>query len=446
MTTFPPGSVLPSFLQLYLFGRDIVGSFEKQRKKYGGIFTMRVPLRQKIVVLSDARSISQLLANDADDIPAYPANEWVQCLFGERSMLFKIGAAHRQERKQLKPHLSPDASALIAGQVTQQCRQFLNEQHGEPLPIYDWCYRLTLRTSIHLFWSCSDKAAVREIESVVARARQHYNSFGNMAIDAMALNKTRYPVGARIARLLQKSEHNTLASRFEQVLNRHITEIRRTPDSFPPSPLVSRVLAQTDESEDTDLIHFAMTLLIAATDPPSIISAWLLLHLAKDPELQQRIRLQIQAGKHSALLRSCIFEAYRLYPPLHSITRTLTKQTALGGFDLPAATWIFPSIYLLHRNPDYWDRPDEFVPTRFVDCQQMPELQDGFMPFGGSTHACPGRHFALLEIENIATEVLMTHSLSTDSDITRAKTLGPSLIPSGRETMQLTPLSDATQA
>ena len=124
MNSLPPGSALPSFLQVYLLGRDIIASFEKQRRKYGSIFTMRMPVRQNIVVLSDADLIGQLLANDADEIPAFPANQWAQCLFGERSMLFKTGQAHRDERKLLKPYLSPQNSADIAGHVSEQTRIF----------------------------------------------------------------------------------------------------------------------------------------------------------------------------------------------------------------------------------------------------------------------------------------------------------------------------------
>ncbi len=54
----------------------------------------------------------------------------------------------------------------------------------------------------------------------------------------------------------------------------------------------------------------------------------------------------------------------RLYPTATGGTlRVLKKDTRVGGYDLTAGTNINVHFYSIHRNPDYWERPTEFVPV-----------------------------------------------------------------------------------
>jgi cytochrome P450 len=54
---------------------------------------------------------------------------------------------------------------------------------------------------------------------------------------------------------------------------------------------------------------------------------------------------------------------------------------------------ICTSIYALHRNPDYFVRPDEFAPERWID----PESTDkrvAFQPFLVGSRSCIAKYFA----------------------------------------------------
>ena len=54
----------------------------------------------------------------------------------------------------------------------------------------------------------------------------------------------------------------------------------------------------------------------------------------------------------------------RLYPTAAGGTlRQLKKDINLGGYDLLAGTSIGIHFYSIHRNPDYWDRPTDFLPV-----------------------------------------------------------------------------------
>lgn len=56
----------------------------------------------------------------------------------------------------------------------------------------------------------------------------------------------------------------------------------------------------------------------------------------------------------------------------------------------------------LHESPKYWTNPEQFDPYRFMKTNQSREEKktqsQGWLPFGGGKHLCPGRHLAFVEI------------------------------------------------
>mmetsp|Transcript_18627 Transcript_18627/g.51433 ORF Transcript_18627/g.51433 Transcript_18627/m.51433 type:complete len:104 (+) Transcript_18627:162-473(+) len=71
----------------------------------------------------------------------------------------------------------------------------------------------------------------------------------------------------------------------------------------------------------------------------------------------------------------------------------------------------------LCRHPDLWNRPDEFLPERFlpgstVDADR-PDHPFKYMPFLAGPRACVGQAFALLE----ATCILATMLLKVDLEV-----------------------------
>jgi len=62
-------------------------------------------------------------------------------------------------------------------------------------------------------------------------------------------------------------------------------------------------------------------------------------------------------------------------------------------------------VALLHRRPEYWERPNEFVPERWLDADaEKRRPRFAYLPFGGGPHICIGNGFSLME----ATLVLAT--------------------------------------
>ncbi|MEU6339040.1 cytochrome P450 [Streptomyces cellulosae] len=103
---------------------------------------------------------------------------------------------------------------------------------------------------------------------------------------------------------------------------------------------------------------------------------WALELLALRPGIQQRLHTEVDTvlrgapATHTdlprlALTERIITEALRLYSPGWFVTRTVTEDTHLGKYSLPAGTSVAYSPYLIHHRPDLYANPETFAPDRW---------------------------------------------------------------------------------
>ncbi|XP_003570274.1 cytochrome P450 97B2, chloroplastic isoform X1 [Brachypodium distachyon] len=190
--------------------------------------------------------------------------------------------------------------------------------------------------------------------------------------------------------------------------------------------------------DDRQLRDDLMTMLIAGHETTAAVLTWSVFLLAQNPTKMRKAQAEIDSVldngpitsdklKKLEYIRLIIVESLRLYPqPPLLIRRALRPDKLPGGYngakegyEIPAGTDIFLSIYNLHRSPYFWDRPNEFEPERFT-VPKMDENIEGwsgfdpgrspgamypneiiadfaFLPFGGGPRKCVGDQFALLE-------------------------------------------------
>ena len=56
------------------------------------------------------------------------------------------------------------------------------------------------------------------------------------------------------------------------------------------------------------------------------------------------------------------------------------------------------NFYAIQRDPDIWDKPNDFLPERFMgESGQKRIASSGFLPFSKGSRDCIGKYFAMLE-------------------------------------------------
>ncbi|KAK9678336.1 hypothetical protein RND81_11G204700 [Saponaria officinalis] len=190
--------------------------------------------------------------------------------------------------------------------------------------------------------------------------------------------------------------------------------------------------------DDRQLRDDLMTMLIAGHETTAAVLTWAVFLLSQNPSKMKKAQDEIDAVlgngrvtydslKKLEYVRLIVVESLRLYPqPPLLIRRSLKSDRLPGGYkgeidgyQIPAGTDIFVSVYNLHRSPYFWDKPHEFEPERFL-VQRISEEIEGwsgydpsrspgalypneiisdfaFLPFGGGPRKCVGDQFALME-------------------------------------------------
>ncbi|XP_072213980.1 steroid 21-hydroxylase isoform X4 [Excalfactoria chinensis] len=114
------------------------------------------------------------------------------------------------------------------------------------------------------------------------------------------------------------------------------------------------------------------------------------------------------------LLRATITETLRLRPtaPL-ALPHCARRHSSIAGMPVPAGSIVIPNLFAAHHDPKIWDRPDEFLPERFL---QPGAPWRALLPFGCGARSCVGEALARAELFVFLGHILQQFRLEPPSD------------------------------
>lgn len=150
----------------------------------------------------------------------------------------------------------------------------------------------------------------------------------------------------------------------------------------------------------------AATLFMAGHETTASTLAWAWYLLAKAPWAEREVQRELKRicgdrpptfedAPKLSYCRAVIEETLRLYPPVAILARQARDVDRIDDIDVEPGGVVMISTWLLHRSPDLWDRPDHFVPERFLG-EERPETY-AYVPFAAGPRVCPGLNFGLVE-------------------------------------------------
>nr|AGC22877.1 cytochrome P450 4C18 [Apolygus lucorum] len=189
-------------------------------------------------------------------------------------------------------------------------------------------------------------------------------------------------------------------------------------------------MSKKENLNDNDIREEVDTFMFAGHDSTSTALQFLMMHLAENPEVQEKAYKEQQeifgysdrdptkedlSKMH--YLDQVIKESLRLHPPAPSIARLLCEDVQLpNGHIIPAGAKVLIYIILTHRNPKYWDDPDAFKPERFDPDLCKTRHPYSYIPFSAGPRNCIGQKFALLEMKIGVSTILRACKLTTTTN------------------------------
>ncbi len=170
---------------------------------------------------------------------------------------------------------------------------------------------------------------------------------------------------------------------------------------------------------DQQLVDELLILMVAGHETTAQSIIWTMLLLHDHAETLYNVRQEInEIGndyeayfKQGSILMASIKESMRLYPPAWVIDRVGIEDDEVNGHLIPKDTIIMNYIYGLHRNPDHWEKPNKFLPERFIEARKP----SAYFPFGAGPRLCIGNHFAYLELVVTIVNLLQNYTIRSSS-------------------------------
>lgn len=185
---------------------------------------------------------------------------------------------------------------------------------------------------------------------------------------------------------------------------------------------------------DYEISQTIFTFLFASQDATSSAATWLFQIMAQRPDVLDRVReenLLVRNGDVNAAVNmdqlesmkytlAVVRELLRYRPPVlmvpyvvkkpFPITETYTAPkgkpsplcpTAYGpqtNVTQPTGSMVIPTTYMALRDPEVYDRPDEFDPERYFTGDAEVKGAKNYLVFGTGPHYCLGQQYAQLNL------------------------------------------------
>jgi cytochrome P450 len=344
-------------------------------------------------------------------------------------LLTSEGAAWEQQRRLIQPVLGRRQIDGLVSPMVEATRRYL-DRFTPPAPpetvrLADEMTEVTLDVVGRALFGNGLAHHIDRLRPAVERGMDIALVAARMQL-VLGFTRRMIDVGGRIVRRvpLPPPLHRIrgVMQTFDDVVTDMISQ-RERQGLGQHNDLLDLLLTVTDEGGtpmDRRLVRDELvTMMLAGHETTANALSWLWYALSQHPDAYDRHLEEVRtvlgdreptARDLDQLLwtRACLQEAMRLYPPAWVLEREALVGTELDGYRIPRRTTVIFLVHLIHRDPRWWDDPDEFRPERFLPNARHP-VRGTYLPFGAGRRVCVAASFALTEGTLIAGMISQRH-------------------------------------
>ncbi|EDW93345.1 cytochrome P450 302a1, mitochondrial isoform X1 [Drosophila yakuba] len=417
-----PGIGCYSWLRLHQAGQD-------KYEKYGAIVRETIVPGQDIVWLYDPKDIASLL--NERDCPQRRSHLALAQYRKNRPEVYKTtgllptnGPEWWRIRAQVQKELSaPKSVRNFVRQVDGVTKEFLGflqeSSDGGAIDMLPMLTRLNLELTCLLTFGARLQSFSPQEQAPESRSTRLMDA-------AETTNSCILPTdqGLQLWRFLDTPSFRKLSqaqSYMEAVALELVEENVR--NGSVGSSLISAYI-RNPELDRSDVVGTAADLLLAGIDTTSYASAFLLYHIARNPEVQQKLHeeakrvlpctkdeLSMDALRTDiTYTRAVLKESLRLNPIAVGVGRILNQDAIFSGYFVPKGTTVVTQNMVACRLEQHFQQPLRFQPDRWLQHRSAlnPYL---VLPFGHGMRACIARRLAEQNMHILLLRLLREYEL-----------------------------------
>jgi cytochrome P450 len=402
---FPPGSRLPAIAQAVRYVRAPLGFLTELQHRHGDIFSVSFPYFGKVVYVADPALVKAVFTGAPEQFHAGEANATVlEPALGPNSVLTLDDAPHMQQRKLLLPPFHGERIQRY-GELMREVT--LSEMEswpvGEPFALRRHTQRITLAVIMRAVFGVHDEERLTRFGVLIETFASRVNAI--TAFPMLRRNLGRWSPWPRFLRAREALDEFV----YEEIALRR-AEVESGEEGH--DDVLSLLLAARHDDgspmSDEELRDELVTVLAAGHETTATALAWAVERLLRTPRVLGTLRESLAAGEDD-YLDATIKETLRARPVIVDVARKLTAPASIGGYELPAGTFVMPAIAAMHYREDLFPDPEEFRPERFLEGKPDTYV---WIPFGGGVRRCIGAAFAEYEMRIVLRAILERAELS----------------------------------
>lgn len=401
----PPGPRMPKAVGGYVVLLNQMSTLKRLHRRYGDAFTMKLPILGPTVVISSPELIKQMYTASPEVLRFAEGNPLGEVL-GPGSLFSLDGKPHLRERRLLLPPFHGDRMKSYEGIIEEETlRELARWREGVEFPTMESFMRVTLNAILRTVFGAAGPHQRRLAELLPSLV-----SLGSILT---LLTWLRTDLG----KLSPGGRYRRLRRKYDEVIDALIDEALADPDFEQRGDVLALLLdAHYDDGSKMSRSAIAdelLTLLAAGHETTATSLAWGVERLRRHPELLARLQEEAE-GEDRALRVATVHELQRTRPVITITDRVVyADQFELGDWLVPKGHRIAAVATLIHNDPRFFERPQDFHPDRFLE--RSPDTYT-WIPFGGGTRRCVGAAFAQMEMNIVLRTLLRELDLQPTSE------------------------------
>jgi cytochrome P450 len=345
--------------------------------------------------------IRDLLIVNADKFFKGRALQRAKRLLGE-GLLTSEGDRHLRKRRMIQPAFHKNRIAGYAKPMVEYAEAMADTwKPGEIRDIDREMMHLTLQIVGKTLFNTDVRDEADEVGTAMTSIVKSFNYL--LLPFSEWLEKIPLPQTLRF-----RSARDTLNSLIYKIID----ERRRSGEDM--GDLLSMLLTAQDEEDgtgmtDEEVRDESLTLFLAGHETTANALTWTWYLLSQNAEAEEKLHdelINVLNGRPPTFddipnlkySEAVIAESMRLFPPAWTLGRLAVAEHEFSGFRVPKGSLVLASPYVIHRDPRFWENPEEFRPERWQTVSVKEAGQKfTYFPFGGGVRRCIGEGFAWTE-------------------------------------------------